>query len=114
MTCCLHYSLQMFHDCGIICINEEEIIIQLQANMMLCAVSDLTAKIKVNPMADVNSFMCYGMVLCFPPLPILLPRLIIDFQTTNISYQKLLRSSSSFHLCLSADISLEYILNRLS
>ena len=65
---------------------EELIIVQLQANMMLCAVSDLTAKIKVDPMADVKSFVYYGMVLCFPPLPILLLCLTIDFQSNNVSY----------------------------
>ena len=93
---------------------EEEVIVQLQANMMLCAVSDLTAKIKVDPMTEVKSFVCYGMVLCFPPLPILLLRLTIDFQSSNVSYERLFRSSSTYHLCLSADICLEYILNRLS
>ena len=39
-----------------------------------------------------------GMVLCFPPLPIHLLCLTIDFQSNNVSYQRLFRSSSSFHL----------------
>ena len=51
--------------------------------MMLCAVTDLTTKLKADPLINPRNFVCYGLALCYPPTPLFVLRLTLDFANNN-------------------------------
>lgn len=94
----------------------EAIIIQLQANMLLCAVDQLTKKLTINPgnAEEVKQLTCYGLSVCLQPNPIVLLRLTVDFECGQMKYEELYSSSAGTDSHVYIDCAVEYILRRIS
>lgn len=91
------------------------IIVQLQGNMLLCAVEQLTKKLLEDPgnANDVKLLTCYGLSVCLQPDPIALLRLIVDFECGEMKYEELFFSSAGLCSFLHIDCAVEYMLTRI-
>lgn len=96
--------------------SEDSVCHQLKANMLLCSVNQLTehAKNRKFDASKVERIKCYGLTVCFPPLPILLLELTVDFPKCTYEYKELCRCNDMQCCPLVVDCALEYIVQRVS
>ena len=91
--------------------DEESVCKQLQANMVLCSMKRLREHASFA--SDVKQITCYGLMVCFPPLPLLLLKLTIDFEKGDYSYQELFRCHELESYPLVVDCTVEYTIKRI-
>ena len=97
--------------------NADRVCQQLKANMLLCSVNQFALHAKKPNFATdkLDLIKCYGLTVCFPPLPIVLLELTVDFSEHTYEYKELFRCNTLYpYTPILVDCALEYIINRVS
>ena len=96
--------------------NEESVCNQLKANMLLCSVNQLVMHDQKErfDISKLERIKCYGLAVCFPPLPIVLLELTVDFSKSTYEYKELVRCNNILDCPFVVDCALEYIMKRVS
>ena len=97
---------------------DEEIHLQLQANMSLAAVEQLKQLIEdgsvpMEEMVSLRTITTYGIAVCATDKNNVVLRMTADFNTNTITYERLFRFDAFSHVKAKFDAVMEFVVRRL-